>query len=545
MSGRGSEPLGIRSSHRVPGGAVVSSSIKREDAAGRRSPAPLSPEGHRMRDTTTPSTGTSTGASTGATDAAVLATPPRWSTWLDGILTRIGLATPLSRDIALAALIAISNLVLTWSLIAFLDAAGGSTFSAPHLTAILVVSTAQAAPLCLRRSHPTVAFALVAATQVALVGLFPPGVGISGLAPLIAAYTVGTLLPAARAVATIAVVGALEAAASLAVKLYIATPLYAGAPNVLNTVLGRSSPTPLPLQYLADAGSTFLTYGIAVLIGITVASHRRYLTLVRVRAAEAIREQHERADAAITAERSRMARELHDIAAHHLSGMVVQSAAIERLIDKDPDAAKEATAWVRSQGKETLANLRLVVGVLREPHAETQDAGEHTAPVPGLAVVDDLVGTARALGTHVEFTRSGTAFPLPPVADVTVYRVLQEALANARQHAPGAPVTVALRYTDTAVALEVENAASPTPTHDDTRRGLGLIGMRERAQLIGATFAAASTPSGGWRVTLTVPAEPDTDHADSALATDPGSALATDPGSATSTDHDPTEGAPA
>jgi len=505
-----------------------------------------------MRDTTTPSTG----ASTGATDAAVLATPPRWSTWLDGILTRIGLATPLARDIALAALIAVSNLVLTWSLIAFLDAAGGSTFSAPHLTAILVVSTAQAAPLCLRRSHPTVAFALVAASQVALVGLFPPGVGISGLAPLIAAYTVGTLLPAARAVATIAVVGALEAAASLAVKLFIATPLYAGAPNVLNTVLGRSSPTPLPLQYLADAGSTFLTYGIAVLIGITVASPRRYLTLVRVRAAEAIREQHERADAAITAERSRMARELHDIAAHHLSGMVVQSAAIERLIDKDPDAAKEATAWVRSQGKETLANLRLVVGVLREPHAETQDAGEHTAPVPGLAVVDDLVGTARALGTHVEFTRSGTAFPLPPVADVTVYRVLQEALANARQHAPGAPVTVALRYTDTAVALEVENAASPTPTHDDTRRGLGLIGMRERAQLIGAAFAAASTPSGGWRVTLTVPAEPDTEHADSATATGPGNPTSTGLGSATATDPerpdrtnptdpDPTEGAPA
>ncbi|MFD1531023.1 sensor histidine kinase [Pseudonocardia aurantiaca] len=257
--------------------------------------------------------------------------------------------------------------------------------------------------------------------------------------------------------------------------------------------------------------SSVLTYVGAAVAGAYVTTRRQYVELVRVRAAEAVESQRARADAAIRLERSRMARELHDIAAHHLSGMVVQTAVVERLIDRDPQAAKEAAAWIRGQGKETLHNLRLVVGALREPGRDgAGDAdvmGDGGAPVPGLAVLDRLVRTARDLGTPVELVREGEQRSLPPVADVTFYRVTQEALSNAREHAPGAPARVHLRHRASEVRLDVVDEAGPAGpgAPRDVHRGLGLAGMRERAQMIGATFAAGPTPSGGWQVTLALP----------------------------------------
>jgi signal transduction histidine kinase len=270
-------------------------------------------------------------------------------------------------------------------------------------------------------------------------------------------------------------------------------------------------------QMTAQLLSSALTYVAPAVVGAYVATRRQYVELVRVHAAEEIESQRARADAAIALERSRMARELHDIAAHHLSGMVVQTAVVERLIDRDPRAAKEAAAWIRAQGKETLHNLRLAVGALREPAAGAgadpdvlEDGG---APVPGLAVLDRLVRTARELGTPVDLVQEGERQELPPIADVTFYRVAQEALSNAREHAPGAQSRVLLRYRESEVSLDVENEAPPTPDRagavppPDGHRGFGLAGMRERAQMIGATFDAGPVPSGGWRVTLRLPLE--------------------------------------
>jgi signal transduction histidine kinase len=257
----------------------------------------------------------------------------------------------------------------------------------------------------------------------------------------------------------------------------------------------------VPLLLLNLAVTAVLTYLAAVLVGSYVATRRTYVELVQLRATEAIREQQARADSAIRAERSRMARELHDIAAHHLSGMVVQAGAVERLIDKDPQAAKDATAWIRSQGKETLANLRLVVGVLREPSAP---GAIDSAPVPGAGAIDELIDTARNLGSAVTLERDGTPYPLAPIADVTLYRVLQEALSNARQHAAGQPISVTLSYREASVVLEVENGQS-REERTDARSGLGLIGMRERAQIIGARLEAGASGN-RWRVVLDVPA---------------------------------------
>jgi len=204
-----------------------------------------------------------------------------------------------------------------------------------------------------------------------------------------------------------------------------------------------------------------------------------------------------------------MARELHDIAAHHLSGMIVQASAADRLIDRDPEAARTAVQWIRAQGKLTLANLRLVVGVLRESAADQGD--DSGAPVPGLGAIGDLLEATRALGVTIELDERGHPSPLSPVADVTVYRVLQESLSNARQHAPGRPITVRLEHTPNELRLRVENAAIGDTVDPAANRGLGLVGMRERAQLIGARFTSERSGS-VWRVSLDVPID---DSADS------------------------------
>jgi signal transduction histidine kinase len=207
---------------------------------------------------------------------------------------------------------------------------------------------------------------------------------------------------------------------------------------------------------------------------------------------------------------------------------VVQAAAVERLIDRDPAAAKAGVVWIRTQGKETLDNLRLVVGVLRGSRAgdadDAADRAESNAPVPGLAVLDDLVRTARDLGTPVELVREGTPREIPPIADVALYRVVQESLSNARQHAPGAPVRVVLRHLAREVSLEVANAPATQRREPAARTssGVGLVGMRERAQLIGAEFAAGPTAAGGWCVTVTLPAGRDSTRLPSATAISKG-----------------------
>nr|WP_276611866.1 histidine kinase [Kineococcus vitellinus] len=203
-----------------------------------------------------------------------------------------------------------------------------------------------------------------------------------------------------------------------------------------------------------------------------------------------------------------MARELHDVAAHHLSGMVVQAAAVEKLVDRDPPAARAGAAWIRAQGRQTLDNLRLTVGVLRETSEQTSGAGTgaERTPTPGLASLEELVQTARELGTSVELIRRGPPRTLPPIADISCFRVAQEALSNARQHAPGAAVTILLELSPHEVGLEVSDSGSPQAARP--RRagaGVGLIGMRERAELIGADFSAGPLPGGGWRVRLRIP----------------------------------------
>ncbi|MFE0589025.1 sensor histidine kinase [Micromonospora echinospora] len=433
-------------------------------------------------------------------DPQAEATPrtPRLTRRLDERLTRLGVTGRFARDGLLAAAVTVATLLLLAMLFWIVAPAEGLAVDPARAWLVLVLCGVQAVLLCLRRIRPLLCLALVVALQLVVVGLSLPEMSIRGLAPFVAAYTVGTLRPVRTALLIAGVATLAETAGAVATAVLV-------APDILLATLGGLT-------------ASALTYLGAAFVGSYVATYRRYVELVRVRAEEAVRAQQAGVQAAIGAERSRMARELHDVAAHHLSGMVVQAAAVERLIDRDPAAARAGVAWIRAQGKQTLDNLRLVVGVLRGRTGA--EAGDGTVPVPGLAVLDDLVRTAADLGGPVEFVREGQPREVPPIADVALYRVAQESLSNARQHAPGAPVRVALRYLDRRVTLQVRNdppARRPEPT-TRTTGGVGLVGMRERAQLIGAEFTAGPTADGGWAVTVHLPTAPEVARAATATA---------------------------
>jgi signal transduction histidine kinase len=415
-----------------------------------------------------------------------VAFPPRASR-LDALLTRLGVTGVRARDGLLAASVALLTAGFLVVLFEYVLEAEDLTVGPAQSAVLMVATCAQAVPLVLRRTRPILCLGLVVACQVVIVAASPPDLSVGGIPQVIAGYTIGTLLPARRA---LAVTGAAVPAGVLTAAV---TALLSGNGLLL----------PAANHLVAGIG----TYMVSALVGGAVATRRGYVELLHLRAAELLRTQRATTQAAIFAERSRMARELHDVAAHHLSGLVVQAAAVERQIDSDPQAAKAGTRWIRGQGKETLDSLRLIVGVLRErPGTGGPDADAHDAPPPGLGALDGLVRTARTLGDTVELVREGRPRELAPIADAAFYRVAQESLSNARQHAPGAAVRMTVRFGEREVSLEVvnESAAGARPA-DSARQGMGLIGMGERAQLVGATLTTGATPPGGWRVLLTLP----------------------------------------
>ncbi|WP_426181630.1 sensor histidine kinase [Microbacterium sp. TWP3-1-2b2] len=232
-------------------------------------------------------------------------------------------------------------------------------------------------------------------------------------------------------------------------------------------------------------------------------SHRREVEALT-------RERDALVDATVSRERTVMARELHDIAAHHLSGIALMAAAVERQISTDPDAAREAAAQIRTESTAVLQNLRRVVGLLRD-----DDAAERS--VETFASVPDLVARVSAdqiSDVQLRMLRSASDRPfgsgVGPLAQLAAYRTIQESLANAVIHAPGGACLVEIDDTRaSAVRVLVRNAVAEVASDPAARGGgFGLVGMRERADLIGAELRHGHTPEGGWEVRLTIPREP-------------------------------------
>jgi signal transduction histidine kinase len=213
-----------------------------------------------------------------------------------------------------------------------------------------------------------------------------------------------------------------------------------------------------------------------------------------------------RAEAAATmeqrvamAERARIARELHDVVAHHVSMIAVQAESTRLTTPGISEQGQARLADIASTAREALTEMRRLLGVLRRD----ADAGAELEPQPGLASLTELIDRARDAGAEVRFALSGEVTPLPSGVDRSAYRIVQEALTNARRHAPGATVDVELRYGDDALTIEVRDDG-PGPA-DGWDTGHGLLGMRERATMAGGTVDAGPGAGRGFVVRAELP----------------------------------------
>jgi signal transduction histidine kinase len=330
-----------------------------------------------------------------------------------------------------------------------------------------VTSVFLAASLAWRRSTPLLPLTLTIPT--ALVSVTEPldGPITTAIAMMVATYSVGAFAVGRRVMVGVA---------GLIVLLAIA----------ISRELG-------PDLEPADAALPFLLLGGPWLAGLAIRSRReREMVLERARV--------EDADAAVVDERARIARELHDAVAHSIGVVVLQARGARRTLRTNPAAALDALDAIEGTGTQALAEMRRLVGVLRQA-----DDGVDLSPPPSLRHVDALVDRVRAAGLPVELTIEGTPVELPPGVDLSAYRIVQEALTNALAHAGPATAAVLIRYSDDVLTLEIADtgvgAARSGP------RGHGLIGMRERVSLYDGRLETDTRPEGGFVIRARLPLE--------------------------------------
>ena len=367
----------------------------------------------------------------------------------------------------------------------------------PWFAATAVPLAAEGLALVLWRSRPLVCQALVWSAEAVTLLLLPATYVASGYGQLVVSFGMGMRFPLRRT-----------------------APLLAALSLSYSAIATWRQPS-VPWQlHMVNALVTLAIYLVPMLGGAALASSRRYEHSRQ----ELLRREHGRQlEVALIQERRRLAGELHDVAAHHLAGIVVQAAALERLIDRDPQTARDAAQQLRRQAKETLSGLRSVVGLLRSD----EEAEESS---PGLRDLPELVASTQALGVDIELlddgllgdepgdgtthstsggVPSGDAAACMSVlsqrADTAVFRVAQQAISNALQHAPGAPITVKVTRLEAALDLSVLNGPARRLPTDPGGGGTGLTVMRERTDAVGGSLHAGPVEGGGWRVRLVLP----------------------------------------
>lgn len=252
-----------------------------------------------------------------------------------------------------------------------------------------------------------------------------------------------------------------------------------------------------------DLLGTVPGFGIAFLVGYIYRSNSRRTAELRERAERLERERHAEARAAVAEERSRIAREMHDVVAHSLSVMVVQAEAAEEMLGVDPERARTPLVAVQDTGRTALGELRRMLGVLREQGGD----GAALAPQPGLAGLDELVAQVRAAGLPVRLRVEGERRALPSGVDLSAYRIVQEGLTNTLKHAGPARAEVVVSYGHRHLDLRVSDDGRG---HDPASNGdgHGLVGMRERVALYGGELRAGPAPGGGYLLTARLPLDP-------------------------------------
>jgi signal transduction histidine kinase len=297
--------------------------------------------------------------------------------------------------------------------------------------------------------------------------------GFSPIAPIfIALYSVGAHAKMSRALAALG--------------------LYVG----FWTLLVLRDPLNHTLSAVLWSWPAFLVGVMLLLLGAFLRTRRLYVAALRARAEQAESEREERVRAATADVRARIARELHDAVAHAMTVMVMQAEAADEMLDVDPVRARRALERVQTVGRDGLAEMRRLLGVLRH------DTSPAFAPQPGIASLQALVDEVSATGLPVRLSVEGDPRPISAGVDISAYRIVQEALTNAIKHAGACTVAVRLSYADDLTLEILDDGMSPLAGGGD---GHGLIGMQERVTLYGGTLHAGATTGGGFRVHATLP----------------------------------------
>ncbi len=345
-----------------------------------------------------------------------------------------------------------------------------------NVALVTVCALAAVLPLGARRRAP------LAVTAVVCVGVIGQTAATADLAPATFASFVATMI----CVYTLTRLG--SPAVIVAGLLLVGVAVAVTAVLQARTVPMEPFEVVYPLVYFGLAGG----------LGALVRQRSLRLTAVEGRAAALEQELAREAELATAQERTRIARELHDVVAHGLSLMVVQAEAAEELLAHSPEAAVQPMRRVQDTGRQALGEMRRLLGVLRA----TDPGPESTAPQPSLTRIPELVRDAADAGLVVDVVVDGTPRELPLGLELTAYRILQEALTNTRRHAGASRALVRLTYAPEALCLEVTDDGRRPP---GTRTGHGLIGMRERASLYGGTLDTGPAPDGGFRVAALLP----------------------------------------
>ncbi|WP_328338051.1 histidine kinase [Streptomyces violaceus] len=269
------------------------------------------------------------------------------------------------------------------------------------------------------------------------------------------------------------------------------------------TVLTGAAMAAGPLPWYAQENLGIVAWaGIGATAGDAVRSRRAFIQAIRERAERAERTREEEARRRVAEERLRIARDLHDVVAHHIALVNVQAGVAAHVMDKRPDQAKEALSHVREASRSALNELRATVGLLRQ----SGDPEAPTEPAPGLDRLDELAGSFRNAGQRIEVARTDQGTVLPAAVDLAAYRIIQEALTNVRKHAgPHAKAEVSVVRVGPNIEITVLDDGSGEDADPGSGGGHGLLGMRERVTALRGTLTTGPRYGGGFRVHAILP----------------------------------------
>jgi signal transduction histidine kinase len=376
--------------------------------------------------------------------------------------------------------------------------------------ALPVITVILCSMLVIRRSRPDLAVWVGICTGLAQVA-FDSQVNLADTALLVLAYTAAAFAHVWTSRA--ALVAGLAAGPLALVRFYggddpNAHPGAGGIHSWADVFLAVISSTPFLLCWV---------------LGRLTRIRRAYYVQLEDRAARLERERDAQATIAVAAERARIARELHDVVAHNVSVMIVQADGASFVMDSSPEQARQALATIAGTGRQALEEMRRLLGLLR-----SADTGGEYVPQPGVEQLPELLNQVRNAGLPVAFEVEGEPRELPRGVELTAYRIVQEALTNARKH--GGPQTAArvrIRFDDRGVDVLIEDdgrGASAQLARDGGQDGFGhgLIGMRERVGMVGGTLDAGPGVNGGFRIDARLPLKPTTRSRPPGPAREPG-----------------------